>query len=139
MRAAICRSRTDRGSGPRGHPPARRRRGRWPASSWRGQPHHEARAGHGGLAVGADGAGAILGPDAAAVGFDDLLRDRQAEAGVLAKTLMRAVGVKALKNFLQGVLADAGAVIVDDDLDFGTHAPADDANLAAGIGERLRV
>src|SRR5947209_13371220 len=123
MQAAICRSRTDHGSGPRGHPPARRRRGRWPASSWRGQPHHKARAGHGGLAVGADRTGAILGPDASAMGFDDLLRDRQAETGVLPKPLMRAVGVKALKNFLQRVLADARTVIVDNDLDFGAHAP----------------
>src|SRR3954447_17033364 len=115
MRAAICRSRKDRGSGPRGYPPVGRRRGRWPASSWCGQPHHKARAGHGGLAVGADRTGAILGPDAAAMGFDDLLRDRQAQAGVLPKTLMRAVGVKALENFLQRVLADTGAVIIDND------------------------
>src|SRR4051794_35247364 len=100
--------------------------------SWRGQPHHEARAGHRQLAVGANGAGAILAPDAAAMGFDDLFGDRQAEAGILAKSLMRAVGVKAFEDFLQRVLADTGAVVIDDDLDFGTHAAADDADLAAG-------
>src|SRR3954451_17247225 len=117
MRAAICRSPMGHVSGPRGRPPARRRRGRWPAPSWRGQPHHEARAGHAGLAVGVDGTGAILGPDAAAMGFDDLFRNRQAQSGVLTKTLMRAVGVKALEDFLQRVLANAGAVVIDDDLD----------------------
>src|SRR4051812_15130087 len=115
MRAAICRSPMGHVSGPRGRPPARRRRGRWPAPSWRGQPHHEARAGHGGLAVGVDGTGTILGPDAAAMGFNDLLGNRQAEAGILAKTLMRAISVKALKDLFQRVLADAGAVIVDHD------------------------
>src|SRR4051794_9379223 len=139
MRDAICRIPTARGSEPRGHPPVRRRRGRWPAPSWRGQPHHEARAGYRGLAVGADGPWTILGPDAAAMGFDDLLRNRQAQAGVLAKALVRAVGVKAFEDFLQRVLADARAVVIDDDLDFGAHAAADDADLAAGIGERLRV
>src|SRR3979409_750070 len=108
-------------------------------ASWRGQPHHEARAGHRGLAVGADRTGAVLGPDAAAMGLDDLLRNRQAQSGVLAKTLMRAVGVKAFEDFLQRVLTDAGTVIVDNDFDFGAHAAADDADLAAGIGGRLRV
>src|ERR1700750_3189766 len=109
MRGAICRIPTGLESGPRGHPPARRRRGRWLAPSGRGQPHHEARAGHRGLALGADRTGAILGPDAAAMGFDDLLRNRQAEAGILAKTLMRTVGIKALEDLFQRVLADAGA------------------------------
>ena len=87
------------------------------------------------LVMHADGTGAILGPDAAAMGFDDLLRNRQAEAGILAKALVRAVGVKAFEDFLQRVLADAGAVIIDNDLDFGAHASADDADLAAGVGE----
>src|SRR4051794_2564663 len=119
MQAAICRIPTDRGSEPRGRPPARQRRGQWPAPSWRRQSHHEACAGHGRLAVGTDRAGAILGPDAAAMSFDDLLRNRQAKAGILAKTLMRAIGIKALEDLFERVLADAGAVIVDDDLDFG--------------------
>ena len=35
--------------------------------------------------------------------FDDLLGDRQAEARVLAKALMRTVGIKPLENLLQRV------------------------------------
>src|SRR3954447_11192865 len=108
MRAAICRIPMARGSEPRGPPPARRRRGRWSARSWRGQPHHEARAGNGVLALGVDRTRAILGPDAAAMRFDDLFRNRQAQSGVLAKTLMRAVGVKAFEDFLQRVVPNAG-------------------------------
>ena len=37
----------------------------------------------------------------AAMGFDDLLGDRQAETGILAEALMRAVGVEALEDLLQ--------------------------------------
>ena len=51
------------------------------------------------------------------MGVDDLLGDRQAEAGILSKALMRPVGVEALEDALQRVVADAGAVVVDHDLD----------------------
>ena len=73
------------------------------------------------------------------MGVDDLLGDREAEAGVLAKALMRTVGVEALEDALQRVVANARTVIVDHDLDLGAHAAAGDAHLAAGLGERLRV
>src|SRR5689334_5956551 len=56
------------------------------------QPDHEARAGDRRLALLVDRAGAILGPDPSAMGLDDLLGDRQAETGVLAKALVRTVG-----------------------------------------------
>ena len=52
---------------------------------------------------------------------------------------MRPVGVKAFEYALQRVWTNAGPVVVDHDLDFGSHAPAHDAHPAAGIGKRLRV
>ena len=60
---------------------------------------------------------AVLGPDPAAMRFDDLLGDRQAKARILAEALMRPVGVEALEDLVEGVGPDAGAVVVDDDLD----------------------
>src|SRR5699024_11254364 len=59
---------------------------------------HEACAGHCWLAVFVRGAGAVLRPDPSAVRFDDLLGDREPEAGVLAKALVRPVGVEALED-----------------------------------------
>jgi len=73
------------------------------------------------------------------MGLDDLLGDREPQPGILAKALMRPVGVEALEDALERVLADARAVVVDHDLDFGAHAAADDTYLAAGVGEGLRV
>ena len=84
----------------------------------------EARAEHRLLAVRARLAIAVLGPDAAAVRIDDLLRDRQAEARVGAEAAFRPVGVEALEDALQIVRADAGAAIVDAELDVGPDAPA---------------
>ena len=49
--------------------------------------------------------------------FDDLPRDRQAEAGVLAEALARPVRIEALENPLEGIGRNAGAVIIDDDLE----------------------
>jgi hypothetical protein len=51
------------------------------------------------------------------VGLDDLTGNGQAEAGVLAKALLWPVRVKTLENPLEGVSGDAGAIIVDHDLD----------------------
>src|ERR1700755_3605328 len=105
MRGAICRPRRALGSAPRASRPARRKHGCWrrPDRSWRrrGQADHEARARLGGLALGGDRAGAVFRPDAAAMGLDDLLRDREPEPGILSKTLMRPVGVKTLEDALQ--------------------------------------
>src|SRR6202043_1844803 len=126
-----------RGSAPRDFLPAPRKRGRsrlW-RSSWRGQPDHEARANNRRLAIGAGRAGAILGPDAPAMRFDDLLRDRQPQPGILPETLMRPVGVEALEDFLQRILANPRPVVVDHDFDFRSHAAAEDPHLAAGAGK----
>ena len=92
-----------------------------------------------GLALGVDGTGAILRPDAPAMGFDDLFRDRQPQSGILPKALMRPVGVEALEDALQRILANARPVVIDHDFDFRAHAAADDPHLAAGFGKRLRV
>ena len=73
------------------------------------------------------------------MGLDDLLGDRQAETRILAKALMRSIGIEALEDALERILADARAVVVDQYLDFGTHAAADDAHLATGVGEGLRI
>ena len=49
--------------------------------------------------------GAVLGPQPAAVGLDDLLGDRQAKTRVLAEALVRPVGVEALENLIEGLRA----------------------------------
>src|SRR6202012_4631655 len=108
--------------------PARRRRGlllpRPP--SHRRQPHHEAGAEHARLLAGGGDAVAVLDPDAAAMGFDDLLGNRQAETGILPEALMRTVGVEALENLVQRFGTDAGTVVVDHDLDLVPEPPARD-------------
>src|SRR5450432_1939629 len=127
-----------RGSGPRGLPPSpptheccfRLHR------SWRRQPHHEAGARNRRLAVIPDGACAVFGPDAAAMGFDDLLGDRESKTGILAEALVRPVGIEALENPLQRVGADARSVVIDHDLDPRPDTAAQDAYLAPGGGKR---
>ena len=107
--------------------------------SWRRQPAPRSARRRPSASPSLGRAGAILRPDAPAMGFDDLLGDRQPESGILAKALMRPVGVEALEDALQRVLADSGAVIVDHDFDLRAHAAAGDAHLAAGLGEGLRI
>ena len=75
----------------------------------------------------------------AAMGLDDLLGDRQAEPGILPEALMRPVGVEALEDLLERVRADAGAVVVDHDLDLVLEPAAGDAHGAAGRRERARI
>src|SRR5688500_13441543 len=43
---------------------------------------------------------AVLGPDAALMGLDDLARDRKPEARILAEGAFRTVGVEALEDAL---------------------------------------
>ena len=76
---------------------------------------------------------------AAVMGLDDLLGDRQAEAGILAEALVRPVGVEALEDLLERVRPHARPVVVDDDLDLGLEPPAGDAHGAAGRRERARI
>src|SRR6202021_2692305 len=52
---------------------------------------------------------------------------------------MRPVGVEALENPLQRIVANPRSVIVDHDFNFRSHAAAGDADLAARFGERLGV
>src|SRR3954452_4590384 len=105
--------------------------GCWPIpSSRRRQSEDEAGSSRGRIAVGIDRARPVLGPDPPAMGVDDLLGDREPETGILAEALMRPVGVEALEDTLQGVLANARTVIVDRDLDLGAHPPAGNAHLA---------
>ena len=73
------------------------------------------------------------------MGFDDLLGDRQAEAGILPEALIRPVGVEALEDLIQGFRADARTVIVDHDLDLVLEPAAGDAHGAAGGGERAGI
>src|SRR5713101_6577582 len=71
--------------------------------------------------------------------FDDLLRDGKPEAGVLAEALVRPVGVEALEDLLHRIRADAGAVVVDHDLDLVAEAAAIHAHGAVGRRERARI
>src|SRR5215471_4986342 len=80
---------------------------------------------------------AILRPNAPAMRVDDLLGDRQAEPRVLAKALVRPIGVEPLEHALQRVGTDSRSVVVDHDLDLRAHTAAEDAHLAAGLREGL--
>src|SRR5215471_17093045 len=71
--------------------------------------------------------------------FHDLLRNRKSKARILAKSLMGPVGVKALEDLVESVGTDAGAVIVDHDLDVVLHASAEDTHTAVRRRERSRV
>ena len=51
------------------------------------------------------------------MGLDDLLGDREAEAGILAEALVRPIGVEALEDLLERIGLDARPLVVDDDLD----------------------
>ena len=74
------------------------------------------------------------------MGLDDLLGDRQAEAGVLAERfLLGAVGVEALEDALELVGADAGTFVVDDDLDLVLAGRAASRDRAAVVGENERA
>ena len=41
------------------------------------------------------------------MGLDDLLGDREAQAGILAEALVRSVGVEALEDLVEGFGPDA--------------------------------
>src|SRR5262245_34602368 len=86
--------------------------------------------------------GAVLGPDAAAVGLDDAAGDREAEAGSGAGA--GAVGApEALEHPLGGVVRDALAGVGDLDHDLvaeaaGSHGDrAVGGRVAEGVGEKV--
>src|ERR1700684_4728976 len=110
-----------------------------PQSCQSGEANHKAGAGHGCFAVFAERADAVLSPDLAAMGLDDLLGDRQAQPRILAEALMWPVGIKTFEDPRERVLANARSIIVDDDFHVRAHATARDPHLAAGLRERLGV
>src|SRR5271169_1481222 len=137
MRDVICRNLTARGSVPRDFQPAPPMRGCWrrQPSSWRRKPDYKARACDRRFAVRAERPYAVLGPYPSAMGLHDLFGDRQPETRILAKTLVRPVGVEALEDPLQRILANPRSIVVDDDFNVGSHAPACDPHLAADFGK----
>jgi hypothetical protein len=66
------------------------------------------------LSVGVGGLD-VLGPDHPAMRLDDLLRDGQSEARVIAELRLRAFGIEPLEDLGQGLLGDARAGILDHD------------------------
>ncbi len=78
---------------------------------------------------------AVLGPDHAAMGFDDLLGDRQTEPGMRAKFLAGGtLGVEAVENRGELVVRNARALILDGDQDRPPVEPRGQADLAAAAG-----
>src|ERR1700683_3677219 len=73
----------------------------------------EAGAKHRRHTVGVQRAGAVFHPDGAAMGFGDLFGDGEAEAGILAESLVRAIGIKTLEDFIEHVRPYARAVVID--------------------------
>src|SRR5215216_4499437 len=103
-RAATCRNRTGPGSARRARRPERQTR-EWSKTALDGrQPQREARAQNPRrFVVRGRHRCAVLGPELAAMGIDDLLGNRKPKAGVLAEALLRPVGVEALENFVEGL------------------------------------
>src|SRR5208282_6481273 len=101
------------------------------APSHRRQAHDKARPKHRRRAIRAGCAGPIFDPDGAAMGFDDLLGDGEAEAGILTKALMRAIGIEAFENLFERVGAHAWPVVIDENLDLAAQPPASHAHRAA--------
>jgi hypothetical protein len=55
--------------------------------------------------------------DTAAMRLDDLARNRKPKSRILAKALIRPVGIKTLEDALEGIGWNAGAVVIDNDLE----------------------
>src|SRR5258705_8838739 len=103
--------------------------------SSRRQAHDE-----GGADDGAAGTAAVLGADDAAMRLDDLLRDRQAEAGMGAEFLARRpLAVEAVEDRRELGIGDARPLVVDGDDDGILVALDGEADGAAGRAERDRV
>ena len=94
------------------------------------QAHDETCAQGFGRDIGIGGAD-ILGPDHTAVGFDDLLRDRQAQARVVAEVIDRTLGIEAVEYLGQRLFGDAGAGVFDHDQHAVFAFPDPDADSVA--------
>src|ERR1700731_2224766 len=81
------------------------------------QKYQEAGAEHRGQAVGAGGADPVERRYAPAVALDDLARDGKPKARVLPETLARAVGIKPFEYAFESIGRNAGAVIVENNLE----------------------
>lgn len=96
------------------------------------QADHEAGALH--VAIGIH---AVFSTDGAAQGLDDLLADRQAQAGMLAEILAaRPLGIKAVENVVELGLRDAGAFIADRNLHHAARRHRAEQDLAIRRRER---
>src|SRR5579859_3355192 len=84
--------------------------------------------------------GPVGGDDAAAMGFGDLLGDREAQARMGAELFfLRALGIEALEDGVELVGRNAGAVILDRDDDLAAQAPAGQDDRAARRAERQGI
>src|SRR5687768_14111675 len=81
------------------------------------------------------GAIAIFGPDTAAVSFDDLLGDAQAEPRVFAEIAFRPVGIEAIENLVEIFGADSRSLILDTEFDIAARAAQAHPHLRVGPGE----
>ena len=90
----------------------------------------------------------IGGPNSPAMRLDDLARDRQSEAGILTKALVRPIRVEPLEYALERVRRYSWTIVVDRDdyLVFwrlavrGSRAPRErDPHETAPFGERACV
>src|SRR5437868_968887 len=68
----------------------------------RRQPHREAGAEHLGRPAAGRLRHPVLDPNATGMRLDDLPGDRESEPGILAKTLVRPVGIETLEDLVQG-------------------------------------
>ncbi|MPL88771.1 hypothetical protein SDC9_34798 [bioreactor metagenome] len=119
------RRRMDVGSGRRGHGSHR-------------QADHEARAERFGAGVGV-GRADVLGPDHAAMRLDDLLRDRETKAGMVAELPRRALRIEAPEDLGQRLLGDARAGILDHHQHPVLAPPCPDPDRVALLAEADRV
>src|SRR5258708_24843497 len=71
----------------------------------------------------------FFGPDPPAMSLDDLAGNRKPEPGILPEAL-GPVGIETIEYFRQRLRPDTGAVVIDDDFDFVTEPPPNDAHLA---------
>src|SRR2546428_4390810 len=88
-----------------------------------GNAHDEPRPQYRALAARGRFSIAVLGPDAALMGFDDLARNRQSETGILAEGAFRTIGIEALEDALEILRRNARALILDAELDIVLNAP----------------
>src|SRR5208282_4132023 len=87
--------------------------------------------------------------DDAAMRLDDLPRDRQAESGILAETLIWTVGIETFENPFESMVGDARPVVVHQDFEsdarrapvlrFAAGAAERNAHAAGGLGKGAGV